>query len=579
MAAPTVSEPRRDEGEAEGPALYLLVVGPGFTSTQVLPPGGALLVGRDEAADVRIVDPMASRRHARLHVGGVIEVEDLDSANGTRVRDQKLVPGQRVAIAVGEAVTIGSTMLVLQRREPATRPRRLWPHGYFETRLIEECARAEAVRGTFALARLSVAPGAAEATPMSRERLAEIVAAELRPGDVIGEYGPDEYEVLLPDSDREASEAVAARIARALAREAVSARAGLAFFPADGTSPGALFSHACALVRGASERGAVPAGVVIADVTMRELYALAERVAPSPINVLIVGETGSGKELLAETLHRRSPRAAEPFLCINCAALTESLLESELFGHEKGAFTGAAGPKPGLLEVAGQGTVFLDEIGEMSASLQAKLLRAIETREVRRVGGTETRRIEARFVAATNRDLAEEVEQKAFRQDLYFRLAAMTLSIPPLRDRPDEIEPLARLFLETAARQIGRPPPALSPEVVALLRGYAWPGNIRELRNVMERTLIFCVGSVVGREHLPLEKMRAPDRRPGAGGGAAPANPQDYRDRQVELEKNAILEALARCGGNQTRAAELLNMPRRTFCNRLVEFGIRRPRS
>ena len=575
MAAPTVSEPTRETTEGDGSSLFLLVVGPGFTSSHVLPPAGTWMVGRDESAEVRIVDPLASRRHARMHLQpGLVEVEDLDSANGTYIRDRKLPAAERTAVTVGETVTIGSTMLVVQRREPGSRTRRLCPHGFFEARLIEECARAEQMHGTFALLRLSVADG------LARERVEQIVGGELRPGDVLGEYGPHEYEVLLPDSERAPAEALAARIAKALASEAVSTRSGLAFFPGDGTSPGPLFSHACALVRGADGREAVP-GAVVANAAMKDLYALAERVAQSQINVLIVGETGSGKELLAETLHRRSPRAAQPLMSINCAALSETLLESELFGHEKGAFTGAVQAKAGLLEAAGAGTVFLDEIGEMSPSLQSKLLRAIEAREIRRVGGTEARRLEARFVAATNRDLAEEVENKTFRQDLYYRLAAMTLTIPPLRERFDEIEPLARLFLETAARQLGRPAPALSPAALARLRGYHWPGNIRELRNVMERSLLFCVGSLVTDEHLPLDKMsgRAAPPIEVIPGAPPAAGPEHFRERQQETERQAIVEALARCGGNQSRAAELLNMPRRTFCNRLKEFGIRRPRS
>jgi DNA-binding NtrC family response regulator len=576
MAAPTVSEPRGEAAQTESPVLYVMVVGPAFTSTQVLPPSGSLLVGRAEDADIRIVDPMASRNHARLYVGATIEVEDLGSANGTRLREQALVPRQRVPVALGEAVTIGSTVLLVKRREPATKPRWLWPHGFFETRLIEECARAESVHGTFALARLSVARGP------TRDNVERVVGAELRPGDVMGEYGPDEYELLLPDSDRASSEGMAARIAQSLAREGVSARTGMAFFPGDGTSPGALFSHACTLVRGVDAREGARPGVVVANPKMQELYALATRVAPSNLNVLIVGETGSGKEMLAEAVHRQSQRASEPFVCINCAALSETLLESELFGHERGAFTGAVQSKPGLFEVAARGTLFLDEIGEMSAALQAKLLRAIESRQVMRVGGTQPRKIEARFVAATNRDLDEDVAQKTFRQDLFFRLNGMTLSIPPLRERLDEIEPLARLFLETAARQLGRPAPAISAPALSLLKSYSWPGNIRELKNVMERALVFCAGSVITSEELPIEKMgdfAASVAAPAVAPPAAAAELRDYRSRQNEIERQAILDALARCAGNQSRAAELLNMPRRTFCNRLKEHGIRRPRS
>jgi two-component system, NtrC family, response regulator AtoC len=583
VAVATVSQARGREGDGGDTVarLHVVAVGPGFTTTLALPAAGTLLVGRDEAADVRIVDPAASRHHARLHVGVTLQIEDLGSANGTRLRGQPLAAGAPVTLAPGEVVGIGETILFVERREPAAvRGLRWLPHGYFETRLIEECARAEVARGELTLLRLSVAAG----TPRARLEAAALPA--LRPGDVLGEYGPDQYEILLPDSRRDACQAIAAALAGALAAAGLDAHLGAACFPGDGTSPGALFGHAGAALRGGAAAGGAGAGaatLLVTNPAMRDLYALADRVAASAINVLVIGETGSGKELLAETLHRRSPRASHPFVCINCAALSESLLESELFGHERGAFTGAVGARVGLLETAGQGTVFLDEIGELPLALQAKLLRALESRQIMRVGGTTHRRIEARFVAATNRDLEDEVAQRTFRQDLYFRLNGITLAIPPLRERADEIEPLGRLFLEAAARAAGRTPPALTAEALALLQAYPWPGNIRELRNVMERALLFASGSVIAPEHLPLSKLqpRAPEAAPPAevatGAPPLPAG-VGLRERQIELEKQAIVDALQRCAGNQTRAAELLGMPRRTFCNRLKEYGILRPR-
>ena len=229
--------------------------------------------------------------------------------------------------------------------------------------------------------------------------------------------------------------------------------------------------------------------VVIQNPAMRDLYRLAARAGHSRINVLISGETGTGKEILAEAVHRASPRAAGPFVCFNCAAISDTLLESELFGHERGAFTGATQAKQGLVEAASSGTLFLDEIGEMSLTLQAKVLRVIETKQVLRVGATRPRAADARFVAATNRDLDQDIAAGRFRKDLYFRLNGISLSIPPLRARTDEILPLARLFLAEAAAQLGEAPSTLTPRALAQLLDYAWPGNIRELRNLMERAL------------------------------------------------------------------------------------------
>jgi DNA-binding NtrC family response regulator len=312
---------------------------------------------------------------------------------------------------------------------------------------------------------------------------------------------------------------------------------------------------------------------------MEKLHQLAERVAQGPISVLLLGETGVGKEVFAEVVHRASPRRDRPLLRLNCAALSESLLESELFGHEKGAFTGATSAKPGLLESAEGGTVFLDEVGELSPSIQVKLLRVLEERKVTRVGGLTAKAIDVRFVSATNRDLAAEVKKGAFRQDLLFRLDGITLSIPPLRERPREIEPLARMFAERAAAQMGRPAPVLAREALLALARHAWPGNVRELRNVMERAVVLSEAGLIAPEHLLLPAPAAPSAEP-----AAPAEPREeaapahLRTELAALERQRILDALAACAGNQTQAAAKLGMSRRTLVKRLGEYDVPRPR-
>ena len=317
---------------------------------------------------------------------------------------------------------------------------------------------------------------------------------------------------------------------------------------------------------------------------MRQLYRLAERAAAGPtagglITVLVLGETGTGKEVLASWIHRRSPRAKGPFVCINCAALTETLLESELFGHEKGAFTGAGPAKPGLLETAAGGTVFLDEIGEMNAALQTKLLRALESREIMRVGGRATRSIDVRFIAATNRELEADVASKRFRQDLYFRLNGITLTIPPLREHVEDISPLARRFIAQASRVAARRPPRLSAEALELLQAYSWPGNIRELRNVMERALVLCDGSEISVEHLPVEKLRLERMGSPAPVGDTPTPVVTPDDGDGDGERKRILGAMTELGGNQTRVAAKLGIARGTLIARLERYGIKRPQA
>jgi len=583
MAAPTVNDPEKRRVTGERSARHhLIVLGADGAVRRTLPAAGTLLIGRDEDADVRVVDPRASLNHARIVLGDSITIEDLGSSNGTRLRDHRLEAGKPVPFAPGDGIAIGSTILLLQAGQPEHDERRVWAHGYLETRLVEECARAQSRGSEFALARIHVA-GAAP-----RLLVEQILSNALRDGDLIAMYAPGEYEALLLDCEPAASRALASKIVALLAAQKIAATCGLAFYPAHGTSPQALVGRACDDARAQAGDTAAAAGVVIESAPMRELYALATRAAAGNSNVLIIGETGAGKEVLAEAVHRASPRADQPFLPLNCAAFSESLVESELFGFERGAFTGAHQTKVGLLEAASGGTLFLDEIGEMPLGIQAKLLRVIETRQVLRIVATKARAIDLRLIAATNRDLEEEVAEKRFREDLYFRLNVIALEIPPLRARPEEIETLARLFLDRLAQSAqGRRAPVLSAEALARLQAYAWPGNVRELRNVIERAFVLCTGPVITVEQLPVDKMRSTARAvtepPGVVSQTAPAAAASPSRAGAprglkELERDAMVDALERCHGNQTRAAELLGMPRRTFCKRMKEFELPRPR-
>jgi two-component system response regulator AtoC len=312
---------------------------------------------------------------------------------------------------------------------------------------------------------------------------------------------------------------------------------------------------------------------------MREVARLIDRVAPGTISVLVVGETGVGKEVVAEAIHRASPRAAKALVRLNCAAVAPSLLESEWFGYERGAFSGALAAKPGLLETADGGTVLLDEVAELHVDLQAKLLRVLEDRAVLRVGATRPRRIDVRFVAATNRDLEAECARGTFRTDLYFRLNGVTIALPPLRERRDEIDPLARAFVVEASRAAGRAaPPAIDAEAEAWLRAYAWPGNVRELRNVVERAVLLVEpGRPITTEELP--RGLRPGARVGVEAREAPPPPREsLKENIAAVEKERVVLALAEAGGNQKRAAEILGISRGTLLARLDAFGIARPR-
>jgi two-component system response regulator AtoC len=582
MPAPTVHESRASGDPPRGDGtLHLAVMAPNLFETHPLPAGGSVSVGRDDSADVRITDELASRLHARFHIdaGGALAVEDLQSSNGTFVRGERIETGRRLSIQLGEAVTIGFTHLMIQRRRAAPPRRRFQGHGAFEERLEDACARA---------------PGSGAALAVVRVRIdnedpagagADLVSGALRAGDLLALYAPGDYEALLLDTDPERARSIADDAGRRVRAAGFAVATAVAVYPADGRSAEALIGRATALLRGPdAESGRDP---VLKSEAMRKLYKLAERAAGGAtahglINVLILGETGAGKEVLADWIHRRSPRAGGPLVCINCAAISESLLESELFGHEKGAFTGATQTKPGLLEAAAGGTVFLDEIGDMPSGLQTKLLRALENREVTRVGGLAARKIDVRFIAATNHDLEAAVADKRLRQDLYFRLNGISLTIPPLRDRPDEIEPLAQRFIAAAATAAKRRAPRLSAEALQLMAGYAWPGNIRELRNIVERALVLCEDAEITPEHLPLDKLRLPHLAPAAAAIAtAPmADASAIALTPAEAaERRQIIQLMAEYGWNQTRVAKKMGMARGTLIERLKRYGIKRPQA
>ncbi len=307
--------------------------------------------------------------------------------------------------------------------------------------------------------------------------------------------------------------------------------------------------------------------LILADDVTARAFALLGRLATSALTVCVLGETGTGKELAARFLHERSSRASGPFVSVNCAAVAESLAEAELFGHARGAFTGAAVARAGVIEAAHGGTLFLDEIGELTPPIQAKLLRVLETRVVVRLGEVEPRRVDLRLVCATHRDLDVEVREGRFRQDLRFRIAGAPVHLAPLRERPRELRALAAHFLGRAA---GTRSMFLSEEALGVLQRHAWPGNVRELRNAMEWVAATCEDSEVGATALPESVRGSPD--PAPPGQESPM--RGLADEVKDLERRRIAEALSATGGNKTRAAALLAMPIRTFSEKVKLYGL-----
>jgi DNA-binding NtrC family response regulator len=313
------------------------------------------------------------------------------------------------------------------------------------------------------------------------------------------------------------------------------------------------------------ERRSGFASIIGRSAEMRQVFEMVRQVAPSRSSVLITGESGSGKEMIAEALHYNSPRKEKPFIKVHCAALTESILESELFGHEKGAFTGAIARKRGRFELAHMGTLFLDEIGEINQNVQIKLLRVLEEKSFERVGGEETVEVDVRLIAATNRDLKDAIATGVFREDLYYRLNVVNIHIPALRDRKEDIPLLVAAFLKEFSQENGRPIDGIDPKARLALYNYSWPGNVRQLRNSIESAVVLCKTATITVDDLP------PNVRVESGGDFLRL---PLGESLAEVEKEVIRSTLAREGGNKSRTAEILGIGRKTLHRKIEEYGL-----
>jgi len=349
--------------------------------------------------------------------------------------------------------------------------------------------------------------------------------------------------------------------------------------PFDNEDIRAVVGRAMDVARELAERGPgdVPAyvrNIIGATPVMQEVHNLIRRVASTDSTILIHGESGTGKELVARAVYNCSSRSEEAFIVVNCGAFTESLLESELFGHVKGAFTGAVSHKKGLLEVAHRGTFFLDEVGDMSRQTQVKFLRVLEEREFMAVGSTETRRVDVRFITATNRDLEEAVADGSFREDLFYRLNVIPIHLPPLRERKEDIPLLAGHFLARYSRQMGKNVTAFSPDAMRFLTDYDWPGNVRELENTIQRAVALSRDSEITPADLVI-KMRTGTPASQLMSRELPPEGVDLEERLAEVERAFIVQALERTGGNVTRAAELLGTSFRSLRYRISKLGVK----
>lgn len=558
----------------------MLLVGEHASIGAALREGRPLVIGRASPSDVVLDDRALSRTHARVvWREGALHVEDLGSTNGTfvdgaRVASARVEPRQRLMLGSVEA-----RLHVTRFDGAASEP---------DSSTLVDRLRGEILRGrTFDRPVCVLALRRSDSAQGGDRRL----EALLRPVDFVQSVGAHVSLVVLAEVGAAQAPAWAERLASALGD--AGARFGAAVFPDHADDADALVAAALDALRrsrsttltlaspssaarrpppdGSPSDGA-PRAIVLESPPMRALYETVERAARTKLPVLILGETGAGKELVARALHERSPRAAGPFKAVNCASIPASLLESTLFGHEKGAFTGAAARSAGLFEQAEGGTVFLDEVGELPPAAQAALLRVLETKQLVRIGGTRDLTVDVRVVAATHRDLEAMVDAGSFRADLLYRLDALTLEVPPLRERVEDVIPLARLFLTRAREEWETPASHLDDAALDALCAHDWPGNVRQLKNVIERAAAMALGPSITVADLPRELREIASTPEPAAAPSTVARP--LSERVEAFERQILREVLEQTGGNQSEAARILRIPRRTLAHKAQRHGL-----
>ncbi len=564
-----------------GVRMFLLVYHQDGAEAVPLEDGAQVVVGREEPSDCRVVDVTLSRQHARFRrSGNVLTVEDLESRNGTWISGMRV---RRAELCAGDEVMLGSVMVAIHSRgraEPDARG--LEGDDRVRRALDDELVRARHFgRGLALLMVRTLNPGE------HVSRWAEAVRERMRPVDRVGLYSKDTLEIVLPEITPAAAYEVARQVTVEISPPLV---VGVATFP-DAAATGEELIEVCrgalletnevrrvgvARTREADANAAVHRGLPVAvSAAMKAVLEQVDRVAPSSLPVLVHGETGTGKELVARALHERSPRRRGRMVCLNCAAIPAQLVESTLFGHERGAFTGADAQRRGAFEDAHGGTLLLDEVGELPPAAQAALLRVLETHRVMRVGSTREIEVEVRIIAATHRDLEEMAREGKFRADLVYRLNGITLAIPPLRERREEIRPLALRFLQRANETNGRAVRRIDERAIELLEGYDWPGNVRELRNAIERAIVIARSDSITVDDLPERVRGGRPVTPLEESDAAALHAKEIKARVVDYEGKMIYDALRAAHGNQTEAAKRLGMPLRTLVRKVKALGLK----
>lgn len=553
--------------------------------------GRPLVIGRGSTADVDVSDAGISRRHARFTLNGSeVLFEDLASRNGVWLAGERVENG---VLRVGGRVSMGGVVVTLQLVPDAGLSLLgIESHETFVLALEEELVRCRQSQRPFALWMIQA----------DGDRLGRCAAVVRKgvPLARVGLFSRDIVEVLAPESTGADAAAFAQELVQTIGAGADMV-VSVASYPEAGQTAEQLVSRcrselvrraggeSVRLAHGASWGLEVPADEVEDDElvaespAMRQIQARIERLAQSSIPVLLLGETGTGKEVVARAIHERSPAGDRPIVYVNCAAIPGQLVESLLFGHERGAFTGAINQQKGVFEAADGGTLFLDEVGELPLAAQAALLRALETRRISRVGSTREFDVNVRLISATNRNLDEMCEKGAFRWDLLYRLNVMPITLPPLRQRLEEIEPLTRRFVARANRANARRIRAVDSAALLALRGYDWPGNVRELRNVIERACVIARGDMIELEDLPerlrsavpLPPARVPEPRSTLPPASGVINAAEQKRRLAQMEAEMILSAVREAGGNQTEAAKRMGMPLRTLVRKLSAFRLR----
>ena len=546
-----------------------------------------IVIGRSAPSDVAIDDRSLSRQHVRVELSAEgVWLEDLGSTNGTKLADREI---KRALMSLGDVATLGTVRISVHAIAAAADAELgLARHDAFRTVLGYEIERARFFRRTSALLTIRPQPRAARDVAA----WCGSVQGRVRPIDTIARYSDHALEVLLP----EASVDDAVALARTLAEDDdAPSLVGIAVYPASGTSAEQLLEACRRAATSASADDPVRVAADDASRTltaeddaepvrespkMREVFEMVERVGRSSIPVLILGETGSGKEVVAQAIHRGSRRSDGPICAVNCAAIPGQLVESTLFGHEKGAFTGALQQARGVFESASGGTVFLDEIGELPPPAQAALLRVLETKRITRVGASSEIGVDVRIVAATHRNIEARCDDGEFRWDLFYRLNAFTIFLPPLRERREEIRVLVDRFLPAANAANECNVQAVTPEAMRLLEAYHWPGNVRELKNAIERAVVLAADRAIGPEHLPARVSESgASSAPARGGTTASLAPPVEADGGLKAlvqryESTVIAEAIRDAGGNKAEAARRLDMPYRTLAAKVRAYGL-----